>query len=202
LNRIPTSFNTQTSSTQAHKPEEASHATIFSRGKGFGSKLFFSLKNLFSRTDKSSASAAVTKAVPQATIDSIKTENKKGDSVELTPRVRVRMEYRQLLDLEASKAKGQSGGVDASKAKGKSYEVKVSMFDSAVAKLQRGDELKDWDKKTLDEVLPKLKTAVEENEKLDESMRKKLLSDISDIRRDFTELQLKSAVKAAWQRSE
>ena len=201
MNRIPKSLTTKTTSTQAHKPEGASHATSFSRGKGSGSKLFLSLKNLFSRTEKSSASAAVTKAVPQTTIDSIKTENKKSDSVKLTPRDRVRMEYRQLLDLEASKAKGQSGGVDASKAKGKSYEEKVSIFDSAVAKLQRGDELKDWEEKALDEVLPKLKTAVEKNGKLDESTRKELLLYLSEIRSNLTELQIKSAIEAAQQRS-
>lgn len=77
MNKIPTSFKTQAASTQAPKPEEASHTTIFSRGKGFGSKLFLSLKNIFSRTDKSSASSAVAKAVPQATVKSIKTPQTK-----------------------------------------------------------------------------------------------------------------------------
>lgn len=73
MSRIPTSLKIQTTSTQAHKPEEAGHGTIFSRGKGSGSKLFLSLKNIFSRTEKSKASATVAQAVPQATIKSIKT---------------------------------------------------------------------------------------------------------------------------------
>lgn len=77
MNKIPTSFKTQAISTQAYKPEEASHTTIFSRDKGFGSKLFLSLKNIFSRTKKSKASSAVAKAVPQATVESIKTPQTK-----------------------------------------------------------------------------------------------------------------------------
>jgi hypothetical protein len=77
LNKIPTSVKIQTTSTQAHKREEARDGTIFSRGKGSGSKLFLSLKNLFSRTDKSSASSTVAKAVPQATIEPIKTPQTK-----------------------------------------------------------------------------------------------------------------------------
>lgn len=74
MSRIPTLFKTQTPSTQAHKPEEASHATIFSRGKGSSSKLFLSLKNLFFRTEKVPASMAIEKAVPQAGTQSIRTE--------------------------------------------------------------------------------------------------------------------------------
>ncbi len=77
MQKIPTSLKTQPTSTQAHKPEKASHGTIFSRGKGSGSKLFLSLKNIFSRTEKSKAIAGVAKAVPQATIEPIKTPQTK-----------------------------------------------------------------------------------------------------------------------------
>ena len=79
------------------------------------------------------------------------------------------------------------------------YEEKVSIFDSAIARLKRGDELKDWEEKALDQVLPKLKTAVKENGKLDASMIQQLLSDLSDIREDLTDLQLKSGLKKAAQ---
>jgi hypothetical protein len=201
LQKILTSLKLKLNPTQARQTEKPNHAIIFSRTEKSESKLFLSLKNFFSRSDKSSASSVVVKAIPQATIDSIKTENKKSDSVKLSSRARVRMEYRQLLDLEASKAKGQSGGVDASKAKGKSYEEKVSIFDSAIARLQRGEKIKEWEEKALDEVLPKLKTAVEKNGKLDESTRKELLLYLSEIRSNLTELQIKSAIEAAQQRS-
>lgn len=77
MNKIPTSVKIPTTSTQADKLQKASDGTIFSRGKGSGSKLFLSLKNLFSRTDKSSASSTVAKAVPQATIEPIKTPQTK-----------------------------------------------------------------------------------------------------------------------------
>lgn len=88
MSRIPTSLKIQTTSTQAHKPEEAGHGTIFARGKGSGSKLFLSLKNLFSRTEKSKASAEVAKAVPQATIKPITTPQ--------TKKVRFALENRKI----------------------------------------------------------------------------------------------------------
>jgi hypothetical protein len=50
-------------------------------------------------------------------------------------------------------------------------------------------------------VLPKLKTAVEKNGELDESTRKELLLYLSEIRSNLTELQIKSAIEAAQQRS-
>jgi hypothetical protein len=189
LQKILTSLKLKLNPAQARQTEKPDHAIIFSRTEKSESKLFLSLKNFFSRSDKSSASSVVVKAIPQATIDSMKTENKKSDSVKLSSRARVRMEYRQLLDLEASKAKG------------KSYEEKVSIFDSAIARLQRGEKIKEWEEKALDEVLPKLKTAVEKNGELDESTRKELLLYLSEIRSNLTELQIKSAIEAAQQRS-
>ena len=191
MNKIPTSFKTQATSTQAHKTEKASQATIFSRGKSSGSKLFFSLKNLFSRTDKSSASSAVAKVIPQAPIGSIGTKNEKSSSSEFDQRTRLRMAYRNFLDPSET-------GL-GSRGKEQGYEEKVSIFDSAIVRLKRGDELKDWEEKALDQVLPKLKTAVEENGKLDASMIQQLLSDLSHIRKDLTHLQLKSALKKAAQ---
>ncbi len=77
MNKIPTSFKLQLNSTQAQKAEEVSHVTIFSRGIDSGRKLLLSLKNLFSRNKKSTASAEVAKAVPQATIEPIKTPQTK-----------------------------------------------------------------------------------------------------------------------------
>jgi hypothetical protein len=149
------------------------------------------LKNFFSRADKSSASSAVAKVVPQATTESIKTENTKSISIDFDQRTRLRMAYRNFLD-PSETGLGPRG-------KEQGYEAKVSIFDSAIARLIRGDELKDWEEKALDQVLPKLKTAVQENGKLDASMRQKLLSDLSHIREDLTELQLKSGLKKAAQ---
>ena len=88
MSRIPTSFKIQTTSTQAQSTEKASHGTLFTRGKGSGSKLFLALKNFFSRTEKSKASAEVAKAVPQATIEPIKTPQ--------TKKVRFALENRKI----------------------------------------------------------------------------------------------------------
>ena len=77
MNRILTSLKSQTTSTQAQSIEKANHGTLFARGKDSGSKLLLSLKNFFSRTEKSKANAAVAKAVPQATIEPIKTPQTK-----------------------------------------------------------------------------------------------------------------------------
>ena len=118
-------------------------------------------------------------------------KNEKSSSSEFDQRTRLRMAYRNFLD-PSETGLGPRG-------KEQGYEAKVSIFDSAVVKLKRGDELKDWEEKALDQVLPKLKTAVQENGKLDASMRQKLLSDLSDIRGDLTELQMKSKLKKAAQ---
>ena len=193
MNKIPTSFKIQTTSTQSHKPEETSHTTIFSRGKNSGSKLFLSLKNIFSRADKSSASAAVTKAVPQATIAPIKTENKKSVRFEPDQQTRLRMAYRNFLD-----PKGAGLG---SRGKEQGYEEKVSHFDSAVLKVLNGRELKKEDENVLNEVLPKLKKATEENGQLNGSTREKLLSDFSAIKNKAAELHMSSTLKAAYQGS-
>ena len=58
--------------------------------------------------------------------------------------------------------------------------------------LHQGDE------KTLDEVLPKLKTAVEENEKLGEAEKKQLLSDVKEIQNRLTEQTYNSVLKSAY----
>jgi hypothetical protein len=200
LNNIPPSIKTQTTSTEEKSTENASHGTLLERRKGSGSKLLLALKDLFSRTEKSSAKAAVTNAVPQATTESIKTENKKSDSVKSTPRDRVRIAYRQLLFVETSKAKAQSGGVGASEERKLSYEEKVSIFDSGIARLQRGENLKNREEEVLDAVLPQLEKAVQ-NGSLGESKKQELLSDLSKIKSDLTDLQIKSALKAAWQGS-
>ena len=191
MHKILTSLSGSPNATQARPTEKSNYTTIFSRTEKSESKFFLSLKNFFSRTDKSAASAAVEKAIPQAPIGSIGTKNEKSSSSEFDQRTRLRMAYRNFLDPSAT-GLGPRG-------KEQGYEEKVSIFDSAIVKLKRGDELKDWEEKALDQVLPKLKTAVEENEKLDASMRQKLLVDLSDIRRDLTGLQLKSALKKAAQ---
>ncbi len=156
MKRIPTSFNTQTRSTQAHKTEEASHATIFSRGKGSGSKLFLSLKNLFSRTDKSQAKTVVAQAFNVATNDSIKSEVTKLRYPEPDLRSRVRQVFRQLPN--------QS-------------EVTVLSFDTAVYKLFEGIKLGEGESTKMFKELDDIKTLVEQNEKND--LRKsQLLTDI------------------------
>jgi hypothetical protein len=191
LQKILTSLRVGPNATQARPTEKSNYTTIFSRTEKSESKFFLSLKNFFSRADKSSASSAVAKVIPQATTESIKTENTKSVIFEPDQRTRLRMAYRDLLGTG-------DNGVDYS-GKKRSYEEKVSMFDSAVAKLQRGDELKDWDEKTLDEVLPKLKTAVEENEKLGEAEKKQLLSDVKEIQKRMAEQTFYSVLKSAYQ---
>ena len=192
MQRILTFLKVDLKATQARPADKSNHATIFSRGADSGTKLFSSLKKFFSRTDKSAASAAIEKAIPQALIGSIGTKNEKSSSSEFDQRTRLRMAYRNFLDPSAT-GLGPRG-------KEQGYEEKVSIFDSAIARLKRGDKLEDREEKALDEVLPKLQTAVKENGKLDASMKQKLLSDLSDIRRDLTELQLESALKKAAQR--
>lgn len=156
MNRILKSLTTKTTSTQAHKPEGASHATIFSRGKGSGGKLFLSLKNLFSRTEKSQAKTVVAQAVNVPTTDSIKSEVTKLDRPELDLRGRVRQVFRQLPN--------QS-------------EVTVSKFDTAVYKLFEGIKLGDGESTKTFKELVDIKTLVEQNEKND-SRKSQLLKDL------------------------
>lgn len=157
MSKILTSLKKQATSTQAHKLEEASDGTIFSGDKGSGSKLFLLLKNLFTRTDKSSASAAVTKAVPQAATRSINSEVEKLSRPELDLRGRVRQVYRQLPN---------------------QTEVKVSHFDTAVHKIIDGTKLYDGElTKTLKE-LGDIKTSVEQNKEMNDASKNQLLKDI------------------------
>lgn len=162
MKRTSTSLNTQTSSTQAHKPEKASHATIFSRGKGSGSKLFLSLKNLFSRTEKSQAKTVVAQAVKMVMTDSIKSEVTKLDRPELDLRGRVRQVFRDLP--KQSEVTKQS-------------EVIVSHFDTAVYKLLEGQKLGDGESTKTFKELDDIKTFVEQNEKND-SRKSQLLNDL------------------------
>ncbi len=191
MNKILTLLKTQPISTQAQSTEKADHGAIFLRNKDSGNKLFLSLKDLFSRTDKSSASTVVTKAVPHATIGPIKAENKKSVRFEPDQQTRLRMAYRNFLD--------PNGAGLGSRGKDQGFEEKVSHFDSAVLKVLSGRELKEGDEKVLDEVLPKLKKATEENGQLNGSTRKKLLSDFSDLANKAAELQMSSLSKAAHQ---
>lgn len=191
MHKILTLLTGSPNATQARPTEKSNYTTIFSRTEKSESKFFLSLKNFFSRADKSSASSAVAKVIPQAPIGSIGTKNEKSSSSEFDQRTRLRMAYRNFLD-PSETGLGPRG-------KEQGYEEKVSIFDSAIVRLERGDELKDWEEKALDQVLPKLKTAVQENGKLDASMRQKLLSDLSHIREDLTELQMKSKLKKAAQ---
>ena len=103
------------------------------------------------------------------------------------------MAYREFLD--------PSGAGLGPRGKGQGYEEKVSHFDSTVSKVLIESELKEADEKVLDEVFPELEKAVKENLQLNESKRKQLLSDFSEIKDKAAVLQMKSVLKRAYQGS-
>jgi hypothetical protein len=204
LQKILTSLRVGPNATQARPTEKSNHTTIFSRGADSGRKLLSSLKNFFSRTNKSPASATVAQAIPksttesikvekkktisfeppastavakansQTTTESVKMENTKSMSVDFEQRTRLRMAYRNLLD-PSQKGLG-------SREKGQGYEEKVSHFDSALFKVGKKLPLNQGDQDLLKDVLPKLQTAVEINEQLKEPEKIQLLSDIQEIK--------------------
>ncbi len=186
MNRISKFLTTKSTSTQARKSEEASHATIFSRGKGSGSKSFLSLKNLFSRTEKSQAKTVVAQAVKMVTIESIKSEVTKLDRPELDLRGRVRQVFRDLpkqgevtKPSEVTKQSGvtkQSEVTKQSKVTKQSEET-VSKFDTALFKLLDGRKLGDRESTETFKELVDIKTYVEQNEKND-SRKSQLLKDL------------------------
>ena len=180
MNRISKLFTTKTTSTQANKPEGASHATIFSRGKGSGGKLFLSLKNLFSRTEKSQAKTVVAQAVNVPTTDSIKSEVTKLDRPELDLRGRVRQIFRDLPKqgevTKPSDVTKQSEVTKQSKVTKQSEET-VSKFDTALFKLLDGIKLGDGESTETLKELVNIKKYVEQNEKND-SRKSQLLKDL------------------------
>ena len=152
------------------KTEKARDSAIFSRDKDSGSKLFFSLKNLFYRTEKSSANAAVTTAVPEMKTESIKSDVKKLARPEPDLRSRVRHVYRQLLN--------QSQSLQGQQPRRASHEVTVSHFDTALHKLFDGKKLFDGESKKLFKELGNIKAFVEQNEEMSESNKRQLLKDL------------------------
>jgi gas vesicle protein len=159
LRKLSTLFKTQPTSAQAYKTEKASTATIFSRGKESSSKLLLSLKNLFSRTDKSSAKAAVTQEVPKDIIGPIKSETRILAKPGPDLRSRVRQVYRQLPN---------------------QTEATVSKFDSVIHKLFDGVKLSNDELTTL-QALAHIKTFVEQNEEMDTSIKDQLLKDVEQL---------------------
>jgi len=65
-------------------------------------------------------------------------------------------------------------------------------------KVLEGEDLSQEDEDVLDDVLPKLKAAVEVNEKLGASEKNQLLSDIREIQDKKAEQLINLALKAAY----
>ena len=169
--KILTAFKSLLSTNQVGQTEKVSHTTIFSRGENSGSKLFLSLKNIFSRTEKSQAKAVVAQAVPEATTGSIKADHKKLDHLEPDPRSRVRQVYRQLL-IDPSQ-ESQPGKV--------SHEAIVSRFDTVISKILGKKITGDGEVKRTLEELNDLKTFVNQNKKMNDSSKNQLLGDLNSL---------------------
>lgn len=193
MKAIQTLLRGSNSTTSAHKIEETKGQTVFSRRADSSGKLFSSLKNLFSRAEKSQAREVVTQTAPQAALKPVNASCNSHGHVEFDQRTRVRMAYREFLD--------PSGAGLGPRGKGQGYEEKVSHFDSTVLKVLNGSELKEADEKVLDKVFPEFEKAVKENLQLNESKRKQLLSDFSDIKAKAAVLQINSIIKRAYQGS-